>query len=128
MDTTLPEPSAEEAAHSARLAGEIRREIAASGPVSFARFMERCLYTPGLGYYSAGRLKFGKAGDFVTAPELGPVFARCVARALAPALKACGAGATWFQLGGGSGAFARDCLLELQALDALPQHYWMLEP
>lgn len=128
MDTTLPEPSAEEAAHSARLAGEIRREIAASGPVSFARFMERCLYTPGLGYYSAGRLKFGKAGDFVTAPELGHVFARCVARALAPALKACGAAATWFELGGGSGAFARDCLLELETLDALPQHYWMLEP
>ena len=50
---------------------KIRHEIAASGPISFARFMERCLYTPGLGYYSAGRLKFGEHGDFVTAPELG---------------------------------------------------------
>ena len=82
MDTSLPQPSIEEAAHSARLADAIRHEIAASGPVSFARFMERCLYAPGLGYYSAGRLKFGKAGDFVTAPELGPLFARCVARAV----------------------------------------------
>jgi len=128
MDSALPEPSAEESTHSARLAETIREEIAASGPVSFARFMERCLYAPGLGYYSAGRLKFGKAGDFVTAPELGPLFARCVACALAPALRACGDQAVWFELGGGSGAFARDCLLELQTLDALPGHYWLLEP
>ena len=128
VDTTLPEPSTEEAAHSARLADAIRREIAASGPVSFARFMERCLYAPGLGYYSAGRLKFGKAGDFVTAPELGNLFAHCVARAMASALHACGENAVWFELGGGSGAFARDCLLELQSLDALPKHYWLLEP
>lgn len=128
MDTILPEPSAEEAAHSARLADAIREEIAATGPISFARFMERCLYAPGLGYYSAGRLKFGEAGDFVTAPELGNLFARCVARAMAPALRACGEDAVWFELGGGSGAFARDALLDLQSLDALPNHYWLLEP
>ena len=128
MESALPEPSAEEAAHSARLADAIRHEIAAGGPVSFARFMERCLYAPGLGYYSAGRLKFGRDGDFVTAPESGSLFARCVARALASVLHACGAGAAWFELGGGSGAFARDCLLELQALDAVPRHYWLLEP
>ena len=128
MDTTLPEPSTEETALSARLADVIRQEIASTGPVSFARFMERCLYAPGLGYYSAGRLKFGKAGDFVTAPELGNLFARCVARAMAPALRACGADAVWFELGGGSGVFARDALLELQALGALPKHYWLLEP
>ena len=128
MDTSLPKPSAGETAHSARLADALREEIAASGPVSFARFMERCLYAPGLGYYSAGGLKFGKAGDFVTAPELGNLFARCVARAMAPALRACGEDAVWFELGGGSGVFARDCLLELQALDALPRRYWLLEP
>jgi SAM-dependent MidA family methyltransferase len=128
MDRSLPEPSTDEIAHSARLVEAIRGEIAASGPVSFARFMERCLYAPGLGYYSAGRLKFGKDGDFVTAPELGFLFARCVARAVAPALRACGEDAAWFELGGGSGAFARDCLLELQALDAQPRHYWLLEP
>lgn len=128
MDTSLPKPSAAETAHSARLADAIRHEIAASGPVSFARFMERCLYAPGLGYYSAGRPKFGEGGDFVTAPELGSLFARCVARAMAPALRACGTEASWFELGGGSGMFARDCLLELQALDALPRHYLLLEP
>ena len=128
MDVTLPKPSTDEVAHSARLADAIRHEIAATGPISFARFMERCLYAPGLGYYSAGRLKFGKAGDFVTAPELGSLFAQCVARALAPALRACGGDAVWFELGGGSGAFARDCLLALRELDALPRYYWMLEP
>jgi SAM-dependent MidA family methyltransferase len=128
MDRALPEPSKDEIAHSALLVEAIRQEIAASGPISFARFMERCLYAPGLGYYSAGRLKFGKDGDFITAPELGPLFARCVARALATALRACGEDAVWFELGGGSGAFARDCLLQLQALDALPRHYWLLEP
>jgi SAM-dependent MidA family methyltransferase len=128
VDTALPQPSTEETAHSARLADALRREIAEAGPIPFARYMERCLYAPGLGYYSAGRQKFGAAGDFVTAPELGPLFARCIARALAPALHACGEHATWFELGGGSGAFARDCLLALQKLDVVPRHYWLLEP
>jgi SAM-dependent MidA family methyltransferase len=128
LQTSLPEPSSDEAAHAARLAASIREEIAASGPIPFARYMERCLYAPTLGYYSAGRHKFGVAGDFVTAPELGSLFARCVANAIAPALDSCGGDAAMFELGGGSGAFARDCLLALQSLDALPRHYWLLEP
>ncbi|HEY3521346.1 MAG TPA: SAM-dependent methyltransferase, partial [Rhodanobacteraceae bacterium] len=106
----------------------IREEIASSGPMPFSRFMERCLYAPGLGYYSAGKAKLGEAGDFITAPELGALFARCIANAIAPALRACGEAAKFFELGGGSGAFARDCMLQLQKLDALPQHYWLLEP
>jgi SAM-dependent MidA family methyltransferase len=128
LNTELPAPDPEELSHSQRLVALIREEIARSGPMPFSRFMERCLYTPGLGYYSAGKAKLGEAGDFVTAPELGALFGRCVARVLAPALRACGAGAAFFELGGGSGAFARDCLLQLQALDALPQRYWLLEP
>jgi SAM-dependent MidA family methyltransferase len=124
----MPEPGVEERAHSRRLAAAIAAEIAAHGPMPFARFMERCLYAPGLGYYSAGRLKFGKQGDFVTAPELGSLFASSVARALAPALHACGDDAVFFELGGGSGAFARDSMRALQALHALPKHYWLLEP
>ncbi len=128
MPISLPEPSSAETAHSASLVEVLRNEIRATGALPFARFMERCLYAPGLGYYSAGRVKFGAAGDFVTAPELGPLFARCVARALVPALVASGGDAVWFELGGGSGAFARDCLLELAAQDALPRQYWLLEP
>ena len=128
LNADLPEPDATERAHEARLVAALRAEIAHAGPLPFPRFMERCLYAPGLGYYSAGRTKFGAAGDFVTAPEFGALFARTLARALAPALAACGDDADWFELGGGSGAFARDCLRELQALDAAPAHYWLLEP
>ncbi|HEU0277011.1 MAG TPA: SAM-dependent methyltransferase [Rhodanobacteraceae bacterium] len=128
MAISLPQPSTEEIAHSAGLVEVLGDEIRVAGTVSFARFMERCLYAPGLGYYSAGRIKFGAAGDFVTAPELGALFARSVARALAPALAASGGDAVWFELGGGSGAFARDCLLELDARHALPRQYWLLEP
>ena len=125
---TLPEPGADERAHSDQLAALIREEIRATGPLPFARFMERCLYAPGLGYYSAGRTKFGAAGDFVTAPELGQLFARCIARAVALSLRELGADADFVELGGGSGAFARDCLRELAALDALPARLRILEP
>ncbi len=128
MNTALPEPGADELAHSAELAALIRNEIAASGPVAFSRYMELALYAPGLGYYSAGRTKFGAAGDFITAPELGSLFARCIASALAPALRALGPQADFLELGGGSGAFAIAALRELDALDALPRRYLILEP
>lgn len=128
MRIELPEPSAAEREHSATLAGFIRNEIAAHGPLPFSRFMELAMYAPGLGYYSAGKTKFGAAGDFITAPELGSVFARCVARAAAPTLRELGPAAQMLELGGGSGVFARDCLQELAALDALPQQYLLLEP
>ena len=126
MRVELPEPSAEERAHSERVAALIREEIAAAGgAIDFARYMELALYAPGLGYYSAGARKFGAAGDFVTAPELGFVFARCLARGLAPALRATRGDV--LELGPGSGALAADLLLELEQLDALPQRYRLLE-
>ena len=125
---TLPEPDADERAHSARLAQALRAEIAAQGPMPFSRWMERCLYAPGLGYYSAGRTKFGAAGDFVTAPELGDLFARTIARAAAPMLRALGADADVVELGGGSGAFAVAALRELAEADALPRRLRILEP
>lgn len=127
LATALPEPGADERALSDRLVRAIRDEIAASGPMPFSRYMERCLYAPGLGYYSAGRTKFGAAGDFVTAPELGPLFARSIARASAPLLRELG-GADFLELGGGSGAFALDALREFAALDAIPRRYRILEP
>lgn len=128
MNPSLPEPGADERAHSAELAALIRNEIAAAGPMPFSRYMELALYAPGLGYYSAGRTKFGAAGDFVTAPELGDLFARSIARALAPALRELGAEADMLELGGGSGAFAVAAVRELAALDALPRRYLVLEP
>ncbi|MDC8013175.1 class I SAM-dependent methyltransferase [Tahibacter soli] len=128
MRIDLPEPTAAEREHSDTLARFIRNEIAEKGPMPFSRFMELALYAPGLGYYSAGKTKFGAAGDFITAPELGSVFARCVARAVAPALRDIGADAAMLELGGGSGAFAEHCLAELQRLDAVPATYSILEP
>lgn len=128
MSNTLPEPSADEITHSERLRAVLHEEIAANGPISFARYMERCLYTPGLGYYSAGRTKFGVDGDFVTAPELGGIFARCMVNAMLPTLQELGAGADILELGGGSGAFAESVLLALADLDTLPNRYLILEP
>ena len=116
-------------AHSERLRALIQEQIfAAGGAIPFSRFMELCLYAPGLGYYSAGATKFGAAGDFVTAPELGPLFAACVADAVAPVLQQLGPEARFVELGGGSGAFAEVALKRLLALDALPARYAILEP
>ncbi|MFD0740304.1 class I SAM-dependent methyltransferase [Lysobacter koreensis] len=127
---SLPPPEADALAHSARLAAGIRAEIAASetAAIPFSRFMELALYAPGLGYYSAGASKFGQEGDFVTAPELGPVFAACVAQGVAPVLQQLGADAIFFELGGGTGAFAEVVLKRLLELDALPDRYAILEP
>lgn len=125
----LPTPDPDAAHHSERLAAAIRGEIAGSGGgIPFSRFMELCLYAPGLGYYSAGSAKFGAAGDFVTAPELGPLFAGCVVSAVAPVLQQLGPEAEFLEIGGGSGAFAEVMLKRLLAMDALPARYAILEP
>jgi len=125
----LPAPDSDALAHSERLRALIQEQIfAAGGSIPFSRFMELCLYAPGLGYYSAGATKFGGEGDFVTAPELGPLFAACVADALAPVLRQLGPEAQFVEIGGGSGAFAEVALKRLLALDALPARYAILEP
>jgi SAM-dependent MidA family methyltransferase len=128
MNVNLPAPGADERAHSDHLAALLREEIASHGPMPFSRFMERCLYTPGLGYYSAGKAKFGAEGDFVTAPELGTLFARCVVRAFEPVLGSLGPEAAFLELGGGSGAFAEAALLALDAAGVVPRRYMILEP
>lgn len=116
-------------AHSARLSGMIQDQIASNGGVlPFWRFMELALYAPGLGYYSAGATKLGPAGDFVTSPELGPLFAECVADALAPVLRQVGDDAVFMEIGGGSGAFAEAAIERLVALQSMPARYAILEP
>lgn len=125
----LQHPDADALAHSERLCALIQQQIFTSGgAIPFSRFMELCLYAPALGYYSAGATKFGAAGDFVTAPELGQLFAMCVAEAVAPVLRQLGPDAKFVELGGGSGAFAGAMLGRLLALDAMPQRYAILEP
>lgn len=122
----LPQPDANARAHSERLVAVIRDEIeAAGGWISFARYMELALYAPGLGYYSAGAAKLGAAGDFVTAPEISPLFGRTLARQAAEILA--GTGRSILELGAGSGRLAADLLLALEALGALPERYTILE-
>ena len=122
----LPAPSAAALAHSARVGAHIRDEIAAAGGwLGFARYMELALYAPGLGYYASGTAKLGAAGDFVTAPELSPLFGRTLARQLAPVLAE--TGGDLLELGAGSGRLALDLLLELERQNALPARYLILE-
>lgn len=123
----LPPLTADEAQHSARVAASIRAAIAeAGGWISFERFMRLALYEPGLGYYSAGTRKFGADGDFVTAPELTPLFARCLATQVAEALARTGGG-DLLEVGAGSGVLAADLLEALAARGALPRRYRILE-
>jgi SAM-dependent MidA family methyltransferase len=123
---TLPAPSQEATEHSARLVALIRRDIAAhDGWISFARYMELALYAPGLGYYTAGAHKFGAAGDFITAPELSPLFGRSVARQVAEIMQS--SAPHVLELGAGSGKLAADMLAELEQLENLPDSYAILE-
>ena len=122
----LPEPSPDALHHSRELARLIHREIAAAGGwIAFSRYMELALYAPGLGYYSAGAAKFGAAGDFVTAPELSPLFGRTLARQVAQVLEL--TGGEVLELGAGSGRLALDLLRELERLGTLPVRYNILE-
>lgn len=120
-----PPLSVEEAAHSqalgAHVAAEVRR---AGGWLSFERFMALALYAPGLGYYSAGSVKIGAEGDFVTAPEISDLFSRCVAAQCAEVLAE---GGEILEFGAGTGRMAAAVLTELAARDCLPQRYSILE-
>jgi SAM-dependent MidA family methyltransferase len=123
----LPPLSPDERAHSERLITRIYREIEAHrGWISFARYMEMALYEPGLGYYSAGARKLGPEGDFVTAPEISPLFSRCVASQCAEVLTMLDGGDV-LEFGAGSGTMAADVLLELERVQRLPQRYYILE-
>ena len=124
----LPEPDRDAQAHSLQLVALIRHEIEqADGRLPFDRYMERVLYAPGLGYYAAGARKFGDTGDFVTAPELSPLFARCLARQCCEVLDDLKPGGDILEVGAGSGILAADLLQELERLEALPRRYLILD-
>ena len=123
---SLPVPDTAALQHSARLSEHIRETIAANGGwISFARYMELALYAPGLGYYTAGAHKFGEAGDFITAPELSPLFGRSLARQFTEIMHA--TRPQILELGAGSGKLAADILGELEQLGQLPERYRILE-
>ena len=123
---SLPQPSSDALEQSTRLVESIRAAIAqAGGWIPFSRYMELALYAPGLGYYSGGARKFGPGGDFITAPELTPLFGQALAaqveqvmRASAPAV---------IEAGAGTGLLAADLLLELERRGCLPDSYAILE-
>ena len=126
--TDLPEPGAAARAHSERVAAHIRAEIAVcAGRIPFSRYMDLALYAPGLGYYAAGATKLGASGDFVTAPELTPLFGQALSTQVA-AILAATRGREIVELGGGSGRLAADLLAALAERDALPSRYAILEP
>jgi SAM-dependent MidA family methyltransferase len=109
----------------------MRAEIEASGGwLGFERFMELALYTPGLGYYTRGDRQFGhmpaSGSDFVTAPELSPLFGRALARQVAQALLATGTREVW-EFGAGTGALAAQLLNALAEAGIELAHYTIVD-
>ena len=123
----LPAPGPAARAHGDRVAAHIAAEIRrAGGWIPFSAYMRLALYAPGLGYYAAGAAKFGAAGDFVTAPEISPLFGHALANQFAEVLQL--TGGSVLELGAGTGRLAADVLARLAARDALPDTYAILEP
>ena len=122
---TLPEPPDELKQLSDELRDVILQEIRAGGPMPFSRYMEMALYQPGLGYYSAGLHKLGEKGDFITSPELGSLFAGCLARQIEEVAEQLGK-YDILEIGAGSGRLAADIL---QLIDEAfqPRRYLILE-
>ena len=121
----MPALEAAQRTQVAAMRAALRRRIAERGGwIAFDEYLEQVLYAPGLGYYSAGAVKFGAAGDFSTAPEISPLFGACVARQCAPLLRG---GGELLELGAGTGALAEVLLLRLAAAAALPDRYFILE-
>ncbi len=125
--SSLPIPNAGSLAHSQKLSALIQEKIyQEDGWISFEDFMQMALYIPSLGYYSGGAKKFGMDGDFVTAPEISPLFAQTLAHQVAQVLNEVATG-NILELGAGTGKLAVDLLLTLGALNQLPEHYYILD-
>ncbi len=123
----LPVPDKHALAHSQQLTDAIREEIAQQGgQIPFRDYMQLALYAPALGYYTAGSRKLGAEGDFVTAPEIAPLFSHCLAHTIAPALRMLSE-ANILEIGAGRGVMAAEILGYLSQTDQLPEHYYILE-
>ena len=135
----LPEPGDEAKRRSGLLMQSVSRACdraceqsgSQAGWIRFSEFMNIALYEPGLGYYSGGLQKFGEKGDFITAPEVSPLFGQCLANQIAEVLQNLAASSAEdcfvIEFGAGSGILAVDILLALESLDALPEKYLILE-
>jgi SAM-dependent MidA family methyltransferase len=102
----------------------------AQGWLPFDQFMAMALYEPGLGYYANQQPKFGSmpqsGSDFVTAPELSPLFGATLAKQVAEALAASGTDEVW-EFGAGSGALAQQLLTELKRLGCPLKRYNIMD-
>lgn len=124
--SSLPQPSDDALAQSGRLLELVVADIeAGAGWIPFSRYMERVLYAPGLGYYSGGARKFGPGGDFITAPELTPLFGQALATQVDQVMRA--SAPHLIEVGAGTGLLAADLLLELERRSCLPAQYGILE-
>lgn len=126
LNKALPTPSSDAQALSQQLTDKIRRHINRYGQLSFADYMRLALYTPNLGYYANGLAKIGAQGDFITAPEISPIFSRCLARQAQQVLCQFNQ-PNLVEFGAGRGIMARDILLELNALNQEIEHYYIIE-
>lgn len=123
----LPSPDPSEQAYSDTLKAILHKQITHSGGwIPFTDYMETVLYTPETGYYSGGAAKFGATGDFVTAPEISPLFGQTLAQQVAPILNTIDQSSI-LEFGAGSGKLAIDLLRTLETLNSLPQHYYILD-
>lgn len=123
---SLPQPSSDALEQSTCLVALIHAEIvAAGGWVPFSRYMELALYAPGLGYYSGGARKFGPGGDFITAPELTPLFGQALASQVEQVMQL--SVRQVIEVGAGTGLLAADLLLELERRGTVPERYGILE-
>ncbi len=125
----LPIPTSREQSHSLRLIDLMTAEMEQQGgAISFARYMALALYAPGKGYYSAGKRKFGEGGDFITAPEISPLFSHCLALQCQQVLSTLGAeNSEILEFGAGSGVMAAHLLSKLAELDSQPRRYLILD-
>jgi SAM-dependent MidA family methyltransferase len=105
----------------------VRRAIRDEGGfLAFDRYMQIVLYAPGLGYYVAGARKFGAGGDFVTAPEMTPLFGTTLARQVAAILES-STSREIVELGAGSGRLAADLMQAMARAGAAPSRYRIVE-
>ena len=127
----LPEPSVSDKQHSQHLKEKIIEKIHdQAGKISFEQYMQMALYETGLGYYSAGSRKFGAEGDFITAPEISPVFSQVLAiqsRQILEQLKKNKINGDILEFGAGSGKMALAIMLYLEEQSALPDNYYILD-
>ena len=122
----LPLPNSEALHRSDLLTQKIRQEINKKGYIPFSTFMEMALYDVDFGYYYTNPIIFGKQGDFITAAEISPLYAQCFAEQCKQIFENLNA-RNLLELGAGTGKFANDLLITLDAQGFTPKQYYIYE-